>query len=97
MDTTTKTAFIEEVIKAKAKQERRMRYIFAAIGTLLSFFITITADAQQTGDKYSNNVDAAGVILDGYDAVGFFTDYKPVKGNEQFRFAYAGAIYNFAS
>ena len=64
MDTTTKTAFIEEVIKAKAKQERRMRYIFAAIGTLLSFFITITADAQQTGDKYSNNGYCDGLQFD---------------------------------
>ncbi len=98
MDTTTTiTAFIEQLVKAKAKQESRMSYIFAAIGVLLSFFIAITVDAQKTSDKHFNNVDAAGVILDGYDAVGFFTNNKPVKGNEQFRFTYEGAIYYFAS
>lgn len=97
MYTTTKTAFTEQVVNARAKKERSLGYIFGAIGVLLSFFIAIPADAQKTSDKHFNNVDAAGVILDGYDAVAFFTDNKPVKGNEKFQFTYEGAIYYFSS
>ena len=44
-----------------------------------------------------NNVNKDGVILDGYDAVAFFTDNKPVKGSQQFQYTYGGAIYYFAS
>ena len=37
------------------------------------------------------------MILDGYDAVAFFTDNKPVKGTESFQFIYHDATYYFAS
>jgi YHS domain-containing protein len=47
--------------------------------------------------KAFNNVDEKGVILDGYDPVAFFTDNKPVKGDEQFQYTYEEAIYHFAS
>ncbi len=55
------------------------------------------ANAQQYRGKYFNNVNDKGVILDGYDAVAFFTDNKPVKGNESFQFMYNDATYYFAS
>ena len=41
-----------------------------------ALILSMTTNAQ----KHFNNVDANGVILDGYDAVAFFTDNKPVKG-----------------
>lgn len=43
------------------------------------------------------NVDRHGVILDGYDAVAFFTDHRPVKGDAAFQSTYDGATYYFAS
>jgi YHS domain-containing protein len=44
-----------------------------------------------------NNVDKQGIILDGYDAVAFFTENKPVKGSPEFSFTYQDAVYNFST
>jgi YHS domain-containing protein len=43
------------------------------------------------------NVDSKGVILKGYDAVAYFTQKKPVKGNPAIKSTYQGATYLFAS
>jgi YHS domain-containing protein len=43
------------------------------------------------------NVDSHGLILDGYDAVAFFTDHHPVKGDAKFQSMHEGAKYYFAS
>jgi YHS domain-containing protein len=43
------------------------------------------------------NVDGNGVILKGYDAVAFFEQGKPVKGNPAIKGSYQGATYLFAS
>jgi YHS domain-containing protein len=43
------------------------------------------------------NVDSKGVILKGYDAVAFFTQRKPIKGNPGIESIYQGATYLFAS
>jgi YHS domain-containing protein len=64
---------------------------------LLSIFAVLTANAQKYQGKFYNNVDANGVIINGYDPVAFFTDNKPVKGNPAFTFKYEDAIYQFAS
>jgi YHS domain-containing protein len=68
------------------------------------FFVLVTAmmlvglaNAQEINKKPFVNVNEQGIILDGYDAVAFFTDNKPVKGNPAFQFNYEGAIYQFAS
>jgi YHS domain-containing protein len=42
-------------------------------------------------------VDSKGVILRGYDAVAFFKQGKPVKGNPGIESTYQGATYLFAS
>ena len=47
--------------------------------------------------KELNNLDGNGLALQGYDPVGFFTDNRPVKGNQQFQSQYHGATYYFAS
>lgn len=44
----------------------------------------------------SINVDQ-GVILQGYDAVAYQTESKPVKGDAQYSASYQGATYHFAS
>ena len=43
------------------------------------------------------NVDDQGIILKGYDAVAYFKQGKPVKGNSAIETTYQGAIYLFAS
>ena len=84
-----------------------------SIGSYVKFFGALTAvaavalalvavPAALAGDpkangKYLVNVDANGVILDGYDTVAFFTDGKPVKGEATFQSKYEDAIYYFAS
>ncbi len=47
--------------------------------------------------KFLDNVNGTGVILDGYDPVGYFTDKKAVKGSADFESRYEGATYYFAS
>ena len=95
MNTTTKPAYIIQVLKEKSKQERILKYVIALMTLLLAVFVSANVNAQSS--KYFNNVDSKAVILDGYDAVAFFTDNKPVKGTEQFQYKYQDAVYNFAS
>lgn len=44
-----------------------------------------------------SNVDQNGVGIQGYDPVAFFTDGKPVLGNEQFHSKYHDVTYRFVS
>src|SRR5262245_23624007 len=53
-----------------------------------------TAKGSQTAKV---NVDGNGVMLKGCDAVGYFEQGKPIKGNPAFESTYRGAIYLFAS
>ncbi len=74
-------------------------------GILLKiFFILFTAmmlvgfaNAQPKDGTALVNVNEQGVILDGYDAVAFFTDNKPVKGDAKYQFTYETAVYYFVS
>ena len=43
------------------------------------------------------NLDKAGVAIQGYDPVAFFTDSKPVKGDAKLPAKHKGAVYFFAS
>ena len=47
--------------------------------------------------KDLKNLDRNGVAIQGYDAVAFFTDSRPLMGNPQFQSDYRGAKYYFAS
>jgi YHS domain-containing protein len=51
----------------------------------------------QTATKTLVNVDKTGVAIQGYDPVAFFTDGKPVKGDQKFLLKHDGAVYFFAS
>ena len=64
-----------------------------AVATLM-ILLALPSVAQA---KELNNLDGNGLALQGYDPVGFFTDNRPVKGNQQFQSQYHGATYYFAS
>ncbi len=70
-----------------------LKYCFA----VLLLFTVISSQAQKGPGNYFNNLNDKGVILDGYDAVAFFTDNKPVAGDEKYQYNYQGATYYFAS
>jgi YHS domain-containing protein len=63
--------------------------------------IPVAQNAAPMESKSSNTakvcVDSKGVILRGYDAVAFFKQGKPVKGNPGIESTYQGATYLFAS
>ena len=60
--------------------------------------VQIAAFRGAKGSETANvNVDSKGVILNGYDAVAFFKQRKPVKGNPGIESTYQGATYLFAS
>jgi YHS domain-containing protein len=60
--------------------------------------VQIAAFRGAKGSETANvNVDSKGVILYGYDAVAFFKQRKPVKGNSGIESTYQGATYLFAS
>jgi YHS domain-containing protein len=59
---------------------------------------TLSAAANEmAASKILVNKTAAGLALQGFDPVAYFTDQKPVKGNAKFATDYDGATYQFAS
>ncbi len=60
--------------------------IFLALAAQAAF----ATDAIYTG-RFSNTA------LDGYDAVAYFTQGKPVEGSADFRFDYQGATFEFST
>lgn len=97
MDNQRKAQQIAQLRQIKLSEKRLYRLICTGMFLLLGLLSTFFAAAQPAGKSYFNNVDANGIILDGYDAVAFFTDNKPVKGNPAFSYTYEGATYYFAS
>ena len=97
METKMKALKIEQIEKAKAHEYRLFKYVFAGMILLFLLVITFSVNAQHHEENIFNNTNSDGVILEGYDAVAFFADNKPVKGDAQFRFNYDKAIYYFAS
>jgi len=79
--------------------ERKTSLLTGRIIFMLTFFLMLffASKAQKYNGHYFNNVNENGVILDGYDAVAFFTGNKPVKGDAQYQYSYEDAIYYFAS
>ena len=61
-------------------------------------FLAQNAVPKEKGNKTAKvNVDKKGVILKGSDAVAYFKEAKPVKGNPEIKSSYQGATYLFAS
>lgn len=80
-----------------SKNQSFLKLLFRRLIVLLAMFATTSLSAQKYEGPAFNNLDANGVILDGYDAVAFFTDNKPVKGDPRFQYKYDDATYYFAS
>ena len=53
--------------------------------------------AAGAGKVAAVNQGSKGVAIRGYDAVGYFTDAQPVKGNPKFSFSWGGALWQFSS
>ncbi|UWM78865.1 YHS domain-containing protein (plasmid) [Rhizobium sp. WSM4643] len=66
------------------------RIVPLAAAALLAFSSASIAFADEI---YATN----GVAINGYDAVAYFTDHKPVKGTREFSTSYKGATFYFAS
>jgi YHS domain-containing protein len=64
---------------------------------LALIFVLLTATYAFAAEKFLNNLNKDGVALDGHDAVAFFTQGKPVKGNPEVQSIYRGARYYFSS
>ena len=68
---------------------------------LMSVFVAtvvfFSANSTNAAPATKVNVDSKGVILKGYDAVAYFTQGKPVKGNSAIKSTHDGATYLFAS
>src|SRR5512139_2357373 len=86
-------------LRTKATYTRSLANTATGLFVRIALFVaaTLILSMRTNAQKHFNNVDADGVILDGYDAVAFFTDNKPVKGDAKFQFNYEDAIYHFAS
>jgi YHS domain-containing protein len=54
-------------------------------------------DKAKGSESAKVNLDGNGVILKGYDAVGYFEQGKPIKGKSALESTYGGATYLFAS
>jgi len=63
---------------------------------ILILSVTLNLALSQTVGA-SMNLDAAGVAIDKYDPVSYFTDHKPLQGKEEYRATYGGATYYFSS
>lgn len=76
-----------------------MRQMICAAATAAALVLAPAARSEEPKfqGKYLVNVNAQGVILDGYDTVAFFTDGKPVAGSPAFQSRYQDAVYYFAS
>jgi YHS domain-containing protein len=68
-----------------------MKKIVYSIAAVLMFSISAFAG------NLVNVAGASGIALDGYDAVAFFSDQKPIHGDPTFSAVYKGATYIFAS
>ena len=64
---------------------------------IASWYFFLKEPTFNATDGFLVNLNANGVIIEGYDPVAYFTDNKPVHGTEQFKFKYHGATYWFAS
>lgn len=65
--------------------------------TFLSLLLATAALRLAADTKTLLNLDKAGLAIQGYDPVAFFTDSKPMKGRMEWVYRYHGATYQFAT
>ncbi len=61
------------------------------------YLLFVKEPSFKTTKGFLVNVNDKAVIMEGYDAVAYFTDNKPVMGNQQFSAEFNGASYWFSS
>lgn len=84
--------------KSSRPNSRRLMPIMAAVSVMaLSLLNAVGAYAYDETSTNSNNVDAKGVGIHGYDPVAYFNAGKPTEGSDQFETAYEGVHYRFSS
>jgi len=71
--------------------------LLVAAAGIAVYFIFFKEPGFTAKNGYLNNLNAQGVIIEGYDPVAYFTDSEAVKGDAQFTTEFNGAIYWFAS
>jgi len=74
-----------------------LKVVIPAFVVTMATGLPFSLKAQKYEGKYFNNLNKEGVILDGFDAVAFFTDNKPVKGDALYQYNYEDATYYFSS
>lgn len=72
------------------------RRFFWLMTWLLSAWVIVAAPAL-AADKPVYTGFYSDVAVSGHDAVAYFTDHRPVKGDARFTYAYQGAKWQFAS
>jgi YHS domain-containing protein len=76
---------------------KRVLHLLTAAVVFFAADNLLAMDGFQKETTTKINADSKGIILKGYDAVAYFKEGKPVKGNPALESAYQGAIYLFAS
>jgi YHS domain-containing protein len=71
--------------------------VFAALSKPVLFAQSDEPNKAIGSESAKVNLDGNGVILKGYDAVGYFEQGKPIKGKSALESTYGGATYLFAS
>ena len=69
------------------------RHFLTVVGSLPLGVAFATGAMAQTAPIYSED----GIAIDGTDAVSYFTEGKPVKGNSKYSFQWNGVVWHFAS
>jgi YHS domain-containing protein len=63
---------------------------------MLMIVLTLLTAAVSWADV-ETSTNSEGVILNGHDAVAYFTEGKPVEGESRFATEHAGAVYHFST
>ena len=69
-----------------------MRFVFLALG--LAAALSVALPARAADSVYTGYFSST--ALDGYDAVAYFSEGRPVKGSPEFEYEWRGATWRFA-
>lgn len=74
-------------------ETRSLRFRSILLSTLLALFFPLAGNAVEAVNK----TFFGSLAIEGYDAVAYFTDGKPVQGSKEYEHSWRGAIWRFAS
>lgn len=78
---------------------RRLRLLFrhAGLAMALALFAAMPSTASAPSARYAFNTDAAGVMLHGFDVMGYYYKNKALPGSNRFTADWGGGTYWFSS